>query len=295
MGPTVTSGPPGHAPDVLTRAADAGRLESLVEAGSPLRSTLEIAGRRYLAPLHVQVLGRDGVGRDTMARALRERLSLSVIGPGENDSAADADLWLYVLAGLPRRADVGAVRRLPADRRIVVLGKADTHGDWDTAVQIAAKAADVLRTRVFTVSALLACADLDDDEFAQLRAWVADGVEMPSMAGRFLSGPPGSAARQMRVGLLRRLDQFGIDLALALIGSGSPAAADVEALNRSLQAASGIADLVEPIRGHIGVVRGWRQIELRAAVERAAAAGLDRDTAEALLAGGHITTAEVAS
>ena len=272
--------------DELSLAAEQGRLTDLVEPSSPLAPILTVAGRRFLRPLHVRVVGRPGTGRDTMVRALRERLSLSVIGPGEDaQEAADADLWLLVLAGLPRQADHELFSSLPSDRVLVVLGKADTHGDWDSAVAVASTCATSLGTPVYPVSQLLACADLDDGEFAALTTMTAAGVGMPSMAGRFLVGRPGSDERLLRQGLLRRIDAYGIDTALALIQSGAPVAATATDLSRALQSASGVPDLAGPIRERVARIRHWREVELRNRLEEAAASGFDRAGAERLLAG----------
>ncbi|WP_439030493.1 hypothetical protein [Gordonia terrae] len=270
---------------MVSAAAEAGTLADLVEPSSPLVTVLTAAGRRFLRPLHVEVVGRPGAGRDTMARALRERLSLISIGPGEGArGTADADLWLLVLAGLPRRADHELLASLPSDRVVVVLGKADTFGDWNAAAGVAATCSTRLGTPVYPVSQLLACADLDAGDFAALRALASAGAEMPSMAGRFLLGRPGSDERMMRQALLRRIDAYGIDTALALIAAGSSAADSVDALNRALRDASGITDLTDPIGARVGRVRHWREVELRAVLEDAAAGGVDREGAERLLA-----------
>lgn len=269
----------------LSLAAEQGRLADLVDPASPLVPVLTTAGRRFLRPLHVQVVGRPGTGRDTLARALRERLSLSVIGPGEDaQDAADADLWVLVLAGLPRRADHELFSSLPSDRVLAVLGKADTHGDWDSAVAVASTCATRLGAPVYPVSQLLACADLDADEFAALTTLAAAGAGMPSMAGRFLVGRPGSDERRLRQGLLRRIDAYGIDTALALIESGAPVAATAKDLSRALQNASGVPELAGPIGERVARIRLWREVELRGRLEEAAAAGLDRAGAERLLA-----------
>ncbi|MFE0748798.1 hypothetical protein [Gordonia sp. NPDC058843] len=286
---TVGRGAPGGSE--LSIAAEQGRLTDLVDPVSSLVPVLSAAGRRFLRPLHVQVVGRPGTGRDTMARALRERLSLTVIGPGEGKNAAvDADLWLLVLAGLPRRADHELLATLPSDRVLVVLGKADTHGEWDSAVAVASACATRLGTPVYAVSQLLACADLDSAEFAALTAMAAAGGGMPSMAGRFLVGRPGSDERLMRQGLLRRIDAYGIDTALALIETASPVATNAGDLSRALRDASGVPDLVGPIGERVGRIRHWREVELRHRLEEAAAAGLDRAGAERLLAGAGAAT-----
>ncbi len=286
---TPTNPPPGWRPagDFLSAAAEQGGLSDLVEPSSPLVPVLAAAGHRFLRPLHVQVVGRPGVGRDTMARALRERLALTVTGPGEEPrAAADADLWLLVLAGPPRRADHELLSSLPADRVVVVLGKADTHPDWEAAVDVARRSSTHLGLPVHVVSQLLGCADLDAAEFAALTRLAAERAEMPSMAGRFLVGAPGSEDRLLRQGLLRRIDACGISTALRLIAEDSDEAADADALNRALHARSGVPQLSSAFGDRVGRVRFWREVEVRAELERAAARGCDRENAERLLAAG---------
>ncbi|MFW0794249.1 hypothetical protein AAFP30_10590 [Gordonia sp. CPCC 205515] len=289
---------PAASTSALTRAADDGRLGEFVAASSPARAELDAAARRYTRPLQVQVRGRPGTGRDTLARALRERLSITAIGPGEGDDGqVDADLWVYLLTGPPRRADHQNLATLPTDRTIVVLGKADIHGDPAVADRLAARCADQILTPVYPVSPLLACVDLRDDEFDFLRRLVAAGEEMPSMAAQFptatLAGRPTPAGaapflgdeRALRAGLLRRVDQHGLERALDLIADHDPAGAAVDALNDELRAMGRMTSLLDPVRQRIASVRHWRALELRAQVARIAARGHDRDTLEYLLAG----------
>ncbi|MGC5256076.1 hypothetical protein ACPXCG_06955 [Gordonia sp. DT218] len=297
-----------HAPmtpstNALARVVESGRLVALVDPSSPARAELDLAVRRYGRPLQVQVDGRPGTGRDTFARALRERLSVTAIGPGEADRRADApdpwmaDLWMYVLSGPPRAADRTAIAQMPADRTVVVLGKADTHGSPEAA---AAACAEHLGVPVLAVSQLLACADLSADEFDFLRRLAAAGETMPSMSGQFLTptlsgypGPEGAGPfhgdeRVLRAGLLRRVDRRGIDLALHLLAADDPAAADVAALNTALQGRSGIVRLVTSIRERVDLVRHWRLTELRSRLEIVAARGWDRDVIEHLLQHGEV-------
>lgn len=294
----MSQAPGNDSASALIRAADQGRLGDIVPATSPARAELDAAAARYTRPLQVQVCGRAGTGRDTLARALREQLSITAIGPGEADEGyVDADLWMYLLTGPPRGADHRGLAALPGDRTIVVLGKADVHGDPEEAELLAARCAQRIRQPVHAVSPLLACADLRDDEFAFLRRLVAAGAEMPSMAGHFLTdtiaGRPTPAGappflgdeRALRAGLLRRVDQYGIDRALTFIADGRPAGADVAALNLELRAMGRMAVLLEPVRRRVEQVRYWRAMELRAAVARIAARGHDRDAIEHLLAG----------
>ncbi|GAC67209.1 hypothetical protein [Gordonia soli] len=276
---------------------DAGRLVDLLPPGSPARGGVAAANARFTRPLQVQVVGRPGVGRDTMARAVRDRLAVTTIGPGEAaEGAADADLWVLLLAGLPRPEDRAALSRLPADRTIVVLGKADTLGERDVALDLAHRSADVLGVSVVAVSQLLSCADVRDDEFDFLRAMVAAGEEMPSMSAEFLT-PTGvirdGSERLVRSGLLRRIDQSGIDLALAVLSGDPDAVRTATQLNRILHAAGHIGDLVAPIRERVARVRAWRTVEVRNRLEVIAAGGTDRDAVEHLLSLDGLARSEV--
>ncbi|MDL9935156.1 hypothetical protein QSJ18_00195 [Gordonia sp. ABSL1-1] len=272
----------------LLASAAAGRLSSLVGATSPLRPILEEAGRRYRGPLRIEVGGRPGVGRDTMARAVRERLSPMHAFIADPARPEDTDIWLYVLPGPPRAADRDAIAALPADRRIVVLGRADTHGEWAVAQEVAAEAAHRLGLPVLPVSALLACAEVTADEMATLGCWARSGLVMPSMVGQFLAVPTESAEYRTRVAMLRHLDQYGIDLALTLLADADPddpVPLDAPTLTRVLRRASGIGALAAPITACEPAARYWRGVELRGALEDAAAADVDRDRAESLLSG----------
>lgn len=277
----------------LMRAAEDGRLGELVGPSSAVHDELCALGERYRRRLHVAVSGRPGTGRDTLARALRARLPVTAIGPGETDgprpggAQSDADLWIHLLTGPPRRADLDIAAALPADRTITVLGKTDIHADPDVAAAIAAECGARLATTVWPVSALLACAAIDDDEYAFLGHLVAQGAEMPSMAGQFLAGEgTADGERRMRAGLLRRIDRHGLDLALGLIAAGDPAAADAATLTATLRAISGIDALRVPIGERMGHVRRRRAAELRESVELLAARGRDRDAIEQLLQDG---------
>ncbi|ROZ99108.1 hypothetical protein [Gordonia sp. OPL2] len=278
----------------LARAVDSGDLAAVVGPTAPVRADLAAAAHRYARPLQIAVCGRPGTGRDTVARALRERLSVTAIGPGEaGEEAADADLWLLVLSGLPRRDDHAILATLPRDRTIVVLGKADTHGLGDPthADDIAADCAERIGLPVQPVSALLACADLSDDETDFLRRLAAAGETMPSMSAQFLTGGADRPEtlgdeRTVRAGLLRRIDQRGIDIALALLAEGDESTAAT--VNRELHAESGIHALVPTIRDRVDIVRYWRLVELRTRVELLAARGADRDALEHLLQIGEV-------
>ena len=237
-------------------------------------------GRR----LTLAVVGREGAGRDTMARALRERLAVTALGPGEGPEVlADVDLWVYVLVGAVRTADRKALSQLPSDRAIVVLGKTDCLADLDAARKAAAAASAEVGHQVTPVSALFACADVTTDEWDFLRELANGGAQMPSMAGHFLVGEAGSRECTMRTSLLRRIDHFGIDLALGLLANDPDSVPDAGALNALLHSISGMRALTPAITDRVGRVRYWREVQARAALERCASLGVGREVMERLL------------
>ncbi|MGC4933315.1 hypothetical protein ACLQ3C_06495 [Gordonia sp. DT30] len=253
-----------------------------------VRAELASSATRYARGLTVAVSGRAGTGRDTMTRALRQRLRVGALGPGEDGTAvAAADLWVHMIVAAPRRADHVMLAALPADRTIVVLGKADTFADPHIALEASAAAAHELARPVVAVSALLACADITEVEWTFLADLAAAGEHMPSMSGQFLVGAPGSRERALRLGLLRRLDRYGVDTALELLGDR--AVPDAAALNAVMHRLSGIDALVPAFSDRVGIVRGRREALVRERLDLLAAAGPGRAGIEQLLRVGEVT------
>lgn len=278
----------------LALALSSGSVGQLVAPDSPAFATLDAAARRYVQPLSVAVVGRRGVGRDTMARALSERFGVAAfVAERGSGVLAGADLRVHVLAGAPRRADHEMLAASPRERTVVVLGKADTlpsdavSGASDAVARLVRAASESLGRPVVAVSQLSACATVSDGEFAFLRRLVADGEVMPSMSGHFLA-PARPAQLQMRADLLRRLDAAGVARALSLVVADDPAAAGASTLTGSLRATSGFDALREAFVACMPAVVAHRGAQVRASLELAAAAGADRDSVERLLCTGGV-------
>ena len=269
----------------LALALSSGSIGKLVAPDSPAFTTLDAAARRYVQPLSVAVVGRRGVGRDTVARALCERFGVAAfVAERASNVLAGADLRVHVLAGAPRRADHEMLADSPRERTVVVLGKADTLPP-DGAVGLVRAASESLGRPVVAVSQLSACATVSDDEFEFLRRLSTDGEVMPSMSGHFLA-PARSEKSPMRADLLRRLDAAGVARALNLLAADDPAAATASALTGYLRATSGFDALREAFEACMPAVVAHRGAQVRAALELAAAAGADRDNVERLLCTG---------
>lgn len=275
--PGMAIDPSGVSAESPARLAETGRLADVVALDSPARAELADAALRYARPLGVLVGGRAGSGRATCARALRERLSVAA---SSDPDGRDADLWIHVLTGPPRSSDGEMLARLPTDRTIVVLNKADTHRDRHVAAEIARRCGEQIDRVVIPVSALLACAAVTEAELGFLRGLARSGETMPAMAGAFLAAGPDDE-RAVRAAVLRRIGRSGIEVALDLLAE--PDAVDAATLNHELWQRSDIDDLIAPIRERVGVVRRWRLLELRTRLETIAARGHDRDAVEPLL------------
>ncbi|MEH3156708.1 MAG: hypothetical protein PGN29_15740 [Gordonia paraffinivorans] len=248
----------------------------------PDESLARRAHRVLDGPTRVAVRGRAGSGRDTLARALRDRLGVAPIVPG--DDLDDADVWCHALVGWPRSEDLVALRRLPADRTVVVLTKADTVGDPDAARDRARECAAVVGVPVHPVSAVLGCVDLSADEVAFLHEMVEAGEPVPSMAATFVVGD--GDERRLRTGLLRRVDQYGLLVVVDEIALAREEGRrlDDRELHRLLVAESGFAALRPVLDAMAPAVDAHRREVVAGLLDRLAAAGIERDPIEATLA-----------
>ena len=192
--------------DALTRFADQSRNPRL----TPII-------RRIAAPLRIAVLGRDGVGRDTVAAALT---AAGVTGTAD---PASADVRVLVIAEALKPEDRGHLAN--ADRpTLTVLNKADLAG-FGTGGPLALahrRAADYQAlTGVPTVPmvALLAMADLDDELVAALRTMVTVPADLTSTDAFVQSDHP--LPQAIRARLLDTLDRFGIAHGVMAVAQGA--------------------------------------------------------------------------
>ena len=186
---------------------------------------------RIAAPLRVAVLGRDGVGRDTV------RAALTRAGVTVTPDATAADVHALVIAEALKPEDRGQLAA--ADRPIVtVLNKADLAGlgDGGPLAQAHRRAADCRAlTGVATVPmvALLAVVELDDELVSALRVLVTEPADLTSTDAFLDTGH--SVWPELRRRLLAALDRFGIARAVLALGDGADAATVSEVLRRASQ------------------------------------------------------------
>ena len=193
----------------LTRFAEAAAMPGL----PPIIDRL---GR----PIGVAVVGRTGVGRDTVAAALRHR------GVAVTADRATAEVQVLVIAEALKPEERALAVALPT---LIVLNKADLTGSRSGGALANAhrKAADVQRrtgTPTVAIVGLLgkATLPLDDDLVDALRTLVSNPADLASVDAFTRGDHP--VRRDVRMRLLERLDRFGIAHAvLALAGGADPA------------------------------------------------------------------------
>jgi hypothetical protein len=185
--------------------------------------------RRISAPLRIAVVGRDGVGRGTVAAALAAS-GLTLAGP------TAADIQVVVIAEAVKPEDRAV---LACDKpTVAVLNKADLTGlgGGGPLARAHRRAADCKAlTGVPTVPmiASLAIAKLDDELMWALRVLVAEPADLTStdaFVGTTHSLPP-----ELRQRLLATLDRFGIARALLALGEGADDATVSAVLRRDSQ------------------------------------------------------------
>jgi hypothetical protein len=193
---------------------------------------------RLTAPLTVEVLGRAGVGRRTVAAALRDAGVTVVDGRG-------ADMAVLVIAEALKPEDAAALAaaRVPV---LTVLNKADLSGAAGGGPMARAQvlAAECrARTGVPTVPliGLLAGAAPDTELVAALDVLVHHPADLRSTDAFLDCGH--QLGRAVRERMLACLDRFGIAHAVLALGRG----ADREALRGMLRRLSGIDGVLAAI------------------------------------------------
>jgi hypothetical protein len=230
--------------DALTRFAEQSRNPRL----TPII-------RRIGMSLRVAVLGRDGVGRGTVAAALTHA------GLTVTPDATACDVHVLVIAEALKPEDRTFLTA--ADRPVVtVLNKADLtgFGDGGPLTRAHRRAADcraLTGEPTVPMVALLAVADLDDEVMSALRALVSEPADLTSTDAFVRTGH--SLRPELRRRLLATLDRFGIARAVLALAEG----ADDAAVSTVLRRASQVDRVVEHIEAAGAPVRYRR---MRAAI-----------------------------
>ena len=227
---------------------------------------------RVDGPLWIAVLGRDGVGRGTVAAALAAA-GLTVV---DRDVTADVDVVVIAEALKPEdRAMIGSDSSRSSRPRcptLVVLNKADLSG-FGAGGPIAVadrRAADyqaLIGAPTVPMVALLAAAALDDELIGALQVLTAEPADLTSADG-FLSRPH-SLPRAVRARLLDTVDLFGIAHGVLALRRGT----EVTALPAVLRRLSQVERVVAQVAAVGAEVRYRRLCSVLAELRAEAAAG----------------------
>lgn len=194
---------------------------------------------RLTAPVPIEVLGRAGVGRRTVAAALRDA-GLTVVDDGRG-----AELSVLVIAEALKPEDMAmaAAARVPV---LIVLNKADLSGaagggPMARAQVLAAECRARTGVPAVPLIGLLAGAAPDAELVAALEVLVHHPADLRS-TDAFLDGGH-RLGRAVRERLLACLDRFGIAHAVLALGRGG----DGDALPGMLRRLSGIDGVLAAI------------------------------------------------
>ena len=210
---------------------------------------------RLRRPIGVAVAGRAGVGRGTVAAALREH----GVAVAADSAAADVQVVVIAEALKPEERAMAATDR----PTLIVLNKADLTGSRSGGALPNAHrtAADVQRRTgtptVAMVGLLAATTAVDDDLVDALRTLVNTAADLRSVDA-FTSGDH-PVGREVRTRLLERLDRFGIAHAVLALARG----ADPATLPTLLQRVSNVDAVLARLDAAAAPVRYRR---LRAAL-----------------------------
>jgi hypothetical protein len=204
---------PNPSADVATTFSE--HLTRFAETAPMLQFSPIIA--RLTRRVGVAVVGRAGVGRDTVAAALRDHAVAVTAGT----AAADVQVLVIAEALKPEERAMAATDR----PTLIVLNKADLTGSRSGGALPNAHrtAADVQRRTgtptVAMVGLLGKTTALDDDLVDALRTLVHTAADLRSVDA-FTSGDH-PVGREIRTRLLERLDRFGIAHAVLALARGA--------------------------------------------------------------------------
>jgi hypothetical protein len=240
---------------------------------------------RAAAPLRVVVLGRPGVGRRTVARALDRAGIASWISAttGATASACDADVVVYVTAEVVKPEDTDAIGAASGRPVLAVLNKADLAGSlsgrsgeglFAAARMRCAEFSELVGAPMEPMIGLLAVAALDDLDtalWAALRALAADPDGPSSLDGSFSGflAADNPVPTDLRLRLLDALDLFGTALGIAAVRQGRTPV-QVRALLRRM---SGVDAVLNKIAVFGAEVRYQRVLAAVAELEALAVSG----------------------
>lgn len=183
------------------------------------------AARAWQRPARIQVTGRAGAGKTTLLHALAlisAEETAPVDAPGMPDPILDADLVVYVLAATPQAGDRAVLSRLPRDRTLIVLNKADAVGSrWADAVVAVDQCAYETGMATLPVVAELAVRTRSgtptDQDLAILRRHADNADPTFTLTAELFAAPDFGPDVADRAAVVDRWGLFGVSTAMAAL------------------------------------------------------------------------------
>ncbi|WP_067571943.1 hypothetical protein [Nocardia acidivorans] len=197
-------------------------------------------------PPRIQITGRARAGKSTVRNALSlltAEETAPLDAPDRPDPVLDADLILYVLPGTLTSADRRVLERMPPDRTLVVLNKADAIGTrWSDAARAADRLAGTLGIQTLPAVASLAAHTrtgiVSDADLRTLHRHRARSDPAFLLTEDLFADPAVAEDTPARAALLERWGRYGV--ACALTALRHDPALPSRSLLQMLHSASGI-------------------------------------------------------
>lgn len=249
--------------EIVTNVEHEGATERLgalfTQVGEVTRLPVADVVARLRQPVRIEVQGRPGVGRATVAEALSAR--------GVEVVTGEAPEALVVVVAETLKAEDRRLLASAAVPTLIVLTKADVIGSGPGGpLAVARRRADELVARtglpvVVLVGLLATVTRLDDELVDALRAMVVEPADLASVDA-FVTAPH-PVERAVRERLLDRLDRFGVAHALLALAKGAEPGTVVERLHE-LSNVAAVLDALEGVAAPVHYRRVRRAvIEMR--------------------------------
>ncbi|MQY23512.1 hypothetical protein [Nocardia macrotermitis] len=183
------------------------------------------AASGWRRPVRIQVTGRAGAGKTTLLHALAlmsAEETTPVDEPGHADPVLDADLLVYVLSSALQPGDRAVLSRLPRDRTVVVLNKADAVGSrWGDAVAAVDQCSYEMGMATLPVVSELAVRTRSgtpsQEDLATLRRHASTTDPSFTLTGELFCSPDFGPDIAERQAVLAHWGLFGVSTAMAAL------------------------------------------------------------------------------
>ncbi|HEY5858193.1 MAG TPA: hypothetical protein VIW24_30245 [Aldersonia sp.] len=210
----------------------------------PVAEQIHAALEHCRAPIVVQVAGRAGVGRTSVAAALGlapDTVTTPVDAIGRPNPTLDADVVVYVVAGAPHPAD-----QPPQERTLLVRNKVDLSDIRGDGLPMVA-----------TLALTTARHEVTSGDFERFRALAQSEDATLLLAEPLFGSAEADVKRDDRVALLQRWGFAGVACAVTALRRDHRL--DTARLHRILRSASGVDAVAAELSARVAAARASRR------------------------------------